>query len=404
MTASASDWSVEELNEQLESGGDFFLLDVRNRDEFESAPIEGVKPVPTLNVPYFEMLESSESFDFVDSITEALDRGLLDDVPKDKRVLTVCAKGDTSEFVVQALAPKGYEIGHLDGGTLAWGNFYLIRTVTEAAGLSVYQVQRPQRGCLSYVVVSDGKAAIIDPLRHIDHYKEFAAEKGFEIELIVDTHGHADHISGGRALADELGVPYWLHPYDGIHPLDMLPAELEYEFMKDGWQASVGSATIRAIHIPGHTLGNIVYYVNDRFLFTGDSIFIRSIARPDLGGQGEAWAPIHFRSLASLMELPDETMILPGHFSGRDEENQDGLFVGELGRLKETNDGLQMVAKGQEAFVAFILGSLPKFPEEYIDIKRVNAGLLHPDEDEAMELELGKNICALSQAYQLVEG
>ena len=81
------------------------------------------------------------------------------------------------------------------------------------------------------------------------------------------------------------------------------------------------------------------------------------------------------------------------------EENEDGLYAATLGELKKTNDGLLMVQKGEEEFVGYILSSLPKFPEEYIDIKRVNAGLLEAGEVKASELELGKNICALSQAY-----
>jgi glyoxylase-like metal-dependent hydrolase (beta-lactamase superfamily II)/rhodanese-related sulfurtransferase len=402
MTAPTGEWTVARLNNALHSGEDIFILDIRNRDEAEAAPVEGTKPLRSINVPYFEMLESSESFDFVESVKEAHDRGLMEGMPRDEPILAVCAKGDTSDFVVDALRPLGYDIRHLGGGTLAWGNHYELRTVAEEDKLAVYQIQRLARGCLSHVVVSDGRGVVIDPLRHIDQYSELAEAENFEITAVLDTHGHADHISGGRTLADWLKVPYFLHPYDGIHPLDVLPAEMDYEFLKEGWELAVGGATIRAMHVPGHTLGNIVFYLDDRFLFTGDSIFIRSIARPDLGGKGETWAPIHYRSLSRLLELPDETLIMPGHFSGRTEANDAGQFAAPLGELKETNDGLQMVHKGEEPFVQYILESLPKFPDEYVEIKRVNAGLLEPDEDEASELELGKNICALSQAYGLV--
>jgi glyoxylase-like metal-dependent hydrolase (beta-lactamase superfamily II) len=75
-----------------------------------------------------------------------------------------------------------------------------------------------------------------------------------------------------------------MHPYDGIHPIDVLPPRLSYQPLWDGQQFRVGKATIETIHIPGHTLGNVVYLVNGRYLLTGDSIFIESIARPDLGG------------------------------------------------------------------------------------------------------------------------
>ena len=73
---------------------------------------------------------------------------------------------------------------------------------------------------------------------------------------------------------------------------------------------------MKTLHIPGHTLGNVAYLVDDRYLFTGDSIFIESIARPDLGGKGDTWAPLHYHSLRRLLELPDDTVVLPAHFSG----------------------------------------------------------------------------------------
>ncbi|WP_206093765.1 hypothetical protein [Paludifilum halophilum] len=139
--------------------------------------------------------------------------------------------------------------------------------------------------------------------------------------------------------------------------------------------------------------------VNDRHLLSGDSIFLQSIARPDLGGKGDTWAPVHYESLKRLLELPDETMVLPGHFSSPKEANQEGLYVGTLGELKKTNEGLRKVQEGKEAFVNYILSNLPTFPSQYVDIKRVNTGLLKADEEKASELELGRNICALSQAY-----
>ncbi|MCS7041106.1 MAG: hypothetical protein NZP34_15985, partial [Caldilineales bacterium] len=105
-------------------------------------------------------------------------------------------------------------------------------------------------------------------------------------------------------------------------------------------------------------------------------------------------------SLAKLLNLPAETVILPGHFSSLREADENGLFAQTLGTLKAQNEGLQMVQRGEEEFVRYILSSLPTFPPQYVDIKRVNAGLLVPDEDKASELELGKNICALAQAYR----
>ncbi len=94
----------------------------------------------------------------------------------------------------------GYDSASLQGGMKAWGEHYAIHAITESADLAIYQVSRPARGCLSYVIASDGKAIVIDPLRHLWPYLDLARDKGFTIATIIDTHGHADHISGGTRL------------------------------------------------------------------------------------------------------------------------------------------------------------------------------------------------------------
>ena len=145
--------------------------------------------------------------------------------------------------------------------------------------------------------------------------------------------------------------------------------------------------------------------MGDQYLFTGDSIFIRSISRPDLGGQADTWAPLHGRSLRRLLELPGTIEVLPGHFSSMDEANQGGRFAASLDQLKKHNDGLiALQHKGEDGFVRYLLASLPSFVPEYVDIKRVNAGLLSPGEEDAAVLETGKNACALSQAVAAAEG
>ncbi len=394
-----TEWGVEALHARLETGDEFFVFDVRNEDEFEAWQIEGRRPLPTVNVPYYEMLEVDEFDDVVDSFKAFLGQKWAEKLPRDKAILAVCAKGDTSEFVAEALRRLEFEAFNLAGGTAAWGDHYAIRPVVESEELTILQVSRPARGCLSYVVASGERVVVIDPLRHIDHYLELARERGWKIELVLDTHGHADHISGGPALAAATGAPYHLHPYDGIHPIDVLPARIDYAYLRDGQTFEIGRHRVTAVHVPGHTLGNMAFLLDERYLFTGDSIFIESISRPDLGGHGDTWAPIHFASLRRLLELPDDTLVMPGHFASLAEEGDNGLFAAQLGGLRQRNGGLAMAAGGEEEFVAYILASLPKFPDEYIEIKRVNAGLVEVKEAKASELELGKNICALAQAY-----
>jgi len=398
-------WAAGDLLKRLERRDKFFVLDVRNRDECERFRIEGRSPVPAINVPYFEMLELGGKDEMVDSVVACVERELADQLPSDLPILAVCAKGDTSEFVAQGLRRLGYASANLKGGMKAWGEHYATRALIEGPDLAIHQVSRPARGCLSYIVASAGKAIVIDPLRHLQPYLELARERGLTIEAVIDTHGHADHISGGRSLAAETGAPYYLHPYDAIHPIDVLPATIPFEFIRDGQVFPVGRHELEALHIPGHTLGLVAFRLDDKYLFTGDSIFIRSIARPDLGGKAESWAPLHGRSLRRLLDLPGGIMVLPGHFSSLDEADETGRFAASLDDLKKRNDGLVVLQReSEEAFVRYLLESLPRFIPEYVDIKRVNAGLLTPAEEDAATLELGKNVCALSQAYVTSEG
>jgi glyoxylase-like metal-dependent hydrolase (beta-lactamase superfamily II) len=191
-----------------------------------------------------------------------------------------------------------------------------------------------------------------------------------------------------------------MHPYDAIHPLDMLPATISYNYLHDGQTFQVGQMTIKTIWFPGHTLGQVNYLATTpdggRYLFTGDGIFLQSFGRPDLGGQGERWTPILYESMFHRLppHLTDDTHILPAHFSQQDEDGGNGIFVETYATVKGQNDALK--PRSLEEFTDYVLGSLPHFPEEYVEIKRVNAGLSQPDEEAASELELGKNICALS--------
>ncbi len=387
-----------ELKRLLDTGSDFVLVDVRNDEEFARWRIEGRHAPLTIHIPYFAFVE-----DFDSAIAEVERQ-----IPKDKFVVAVCVKGDASAWCADTvLRPRGYRVANLEGGMLAWGSYYDIHEVPESADdvVRIVQMERTARGCLHYIVNYDGdKAIVIDPPRHIERVLEIAQERGWRITHILDTHAHADHISGGSQLSKITVAPYYLHPYDAIHPIDVLPATLDFEWLKDGMTFRLGEATLKVLHIPGHTLGNIAYLLEGecRYLFAGDSIFIVSIARPDLGGRGETWAPLWYDTLTQkLLTLPDDVLVLPGHFSQHAEARADGVFASPLGQLKQTNSDLRRaMTSSRDDFAAWMLSNLPEFPPQYVDIKRVNAGLLHPDAAQADELELGKNICALATAYQ----
>lgn len=387
--------SVEEFYQRVSRKNDVLLLDVRNDRDFEEWRIESPHTPETMHVPYVIFAEDGPAA--LDEMPELMA------VPDDREIVAICAKGGASDFVAAILREEGKTAVNLVDGMIAWGNYHVIRPVVEKERYQIHQVDRVARGCLSHILISDGKAAIIDPLRHTDQYLRLLEEKGAELTLLLDTHAHADHISGGPALAEATGAPYYLHPYDAIHPFDMLPAVIDYEMLQDGQRFELGDLTIEVMHTPGHTLGQVNYIVTggdgESYAFTGDNIFIQSFGRPDLGGQGEAWAPIVHDTICHKFKdnVPDSAWILPGHYASFNEANEEGVFMKQAGDLWRDNIGLQF--ENRDHFIVYVLTHLPQMPEQYVEIKRVNIGLSQPDEQEASELELGKNVCALTDAY-----
>lgn len=389
----------QQVWERLLRGEPMFILDVRNRDEFERWRVEGPHFVPTFNIPYFELLDlEGEQEDVTEAVMRGVQAQLMEQLPHDRPILAVCAEGNTSNYVAEGLRRLDFDAMNMEGGMEAWGNYYAWRPVVETERFSLFQMVRPARGCLSHVLVSEHRAAVFDPGRHIEHYHELASAVGARIEMVLDTHLHADHLSGGPALGQGDHIPYHLHPYDAIHPLDMLPARIAYRPLEADQTFRVGSAEVKVLHYPGHTLGMVAFLIEDRYLLSGDSLFLESIARPDLGGKAEAWAPLLYASLMRMAQLPAETVVLPAHFSDVTTADDKGVFHATLGDLKRHNPGLLKLAEGEKGFCNYILANLPVFPPAYVEIKRANAGLASPDERAAQELELGKNICAVGKA------
>lgn len=390
-------WSPAKLHRHLNDGSRFVILDVRNRDEFDAWKIDGKTPIQTINIPYFDLLElEEEDEEIAAAVARAIPDRLGDSLPRNEQILAVCAKGDTSAHVAEGLRRLGYQASNLEGGMAAWGDHYEVRAVEETPRLSILQISRPARGCLSYLLASGGEAMVVDAARHVEVYTRIAAERGWRITTVFDTHLQADHLSGGVALAKSLGVDYWLHPYDSIHPDDLLPATFPFRYLADETAFTLGKVSVRALHLPGHTLGMTNPLVDDRFLLTSDTLFIDSVGRPDLGGRAKTWAPLLYRSLQRVLALPDNTVVLPAHFSRMREANKQGCYCASIGAVRDSNEGLRMLSQGLEAFTAYILEHLPEHPPSYDDIRRVNTGLLEVDEAKASELELGRNQCALS--------
>ncbi|KKB73040.1 MULTISPECIES: MBL fold metallo-hydrolase [Bacillus] len=368
--------SPKEVTEKVLNQESFFILDVRNKDAFSDWKIEGSR-VEHLNVPYFDLIDGIDK--------------IADQVPRDQDILVVCAKQGSSEMVAQHLADAGFErVFVLKGGMKAWSEWlHPVKIGDLEGGGSIYQFVRMGKGCLSYFIESDGEAIVVDPARTVDAYTDFAKEKNVTIKHVIDTHLHADHISGGRLLRERTGSAYHLPPKDAEE------VQFSYEPLAEGKVVSAGNECIKVepIYSPGHTIGSTSLIVNDRYLLTGDILFVESIGRPDLAGKAGDWAEDLRNTLyEKYKQISDDLIVLPAHFAKVGELGDQGHVQAKLGDLYKKNGGLNM---DENEFRGAVSENLPPQPHAYQEIRQTNMGKITPETDRQSEMEIGPNRCAV---------
>ena len=365
--------SADEVARRIQDpDDDLFVLDVRNEDDFEEWRIPGSR-----NLPVYD--------DLLDHEFESLEAH-LDDLPKDREIAVVCVGGVTSSRAAAVLDDRGFEANSVDGGMNAWGRVHRAYEIDDADG--VVQIVRPGTGCLSYLIHDGDEAVVVDPSQYLDVYVDAAESRDLEVVGVADTHAHADHVSGAPDLAAEHDVPYYLHEEDAGDREDVTT-------VADGDSLPVGGRDLDVRYTPGHTPGSVSFQYGDALL-SGDTLFLRSVGRPDLEDSDEdavrTAASELFDSLTGLLALDDATVVLPGHFA----EETDRPLETELGALRDeaTNELFSFAADGdREAFVETIVESLADEPANYNRIKQINWGTESAGED-AESLELGPNNCA----------
>jgi glyoxylase-like metal-dependent hydrolase (beta-lactamase superfamily II)/rhodanese-related sulfurtransferase len=226
-------------------------------------------------------------------------------------------------------------------------------------------IQQLYTQCLSeaaYYIESNGEAAIIDPLRDIDAYVQLALERNATIKYIFETHFHADFVSGHLDLQKATNAPIIFGP----HTQTAYPVIVA----KDGESFALGAVELVAIHTPGHTLESTCWLLKDasekaHALFTGDTLFIGDVGRPDLSsGQmgSEELAALLYHSLhTKLASLPDEVLVYPAHGAGSAcGKNLGPEKFSTLGEQRQTNYALQ--PQTQEAFIKSVTEGLKEAP------------------------------------------
>ncbi len=341
-----------------------YIVDVREPDEVADWQIPGAHNFP---------LASLEA--------------RLSDVPRDRELVVVCAKGLRARQGAELLAEHGIASQVLVGGMVSWSSTY-DEVLGDFGGATVVQLRRRGKGCLSYVVGAGSRAVVIDPSRDIDRYVKTARERRWTISHVLDTHLHADHLSGARELVAATGAALWLNPAD--------PFAFDFEPLVDGKSIELEPGVhlrVSSVSVPGHTEGSTMYQLADQAIFTGDTLFLESVGRPDLAEEAESYAHHLFHSLHErVLPLSDEITVFPAHFGSGVEVRANTFVARPLGDLRNT---LPALALNEVDFVQWAVANVSDRPGNYRQIVRINAG---QDElgGDAANLETGPNRCAIA--------
>ena len=365
----------DDLSARLEADDDeVFVLDIRHENDFGDWHIPG-----STNIDVYDQLKDEPG-----AATAA-----LSEIPDDMDVVTVCAAGVISDRATEQLRQMGYDAKTLVDGMNGWSRVH--RSVPVDVGIegTLVQVARPGKGCLSYVLASDGEAAVFDPAQYSAEYEAILEEYDADLVGVFDTHAHADHVSGGRKLADRHGVPYHLHPADAVN-IDATP-------LADGQSFDIGAIGVTIVHTPGHSPGGVTYAVENEALLTGDTLFHDSVGRVELGVSAgiedsdiKQNAATLYESLQHLLDRSDDTLVLTAHDPG----SPNPPVTAQLGDVKAQNADLR---RDREEFIAVLASDIPDHPPNFERVKRANVGQEDIPDEELADLELGPNRCAASE-------
>src|SRR5438876_5457575 len=213
--------TADELAQRLDRGESLQVLDVRTPDRVARNRVAFGTELQ------FHALPNSKIFALPDARDLQLDSA--------RPVAVICGHGNSSKQATAFLRQRGVEAYSVTGGMAAWEAVYVPRRLASTPSLEhVVQVDRVGKGALSYVLASQGEAVVVDPGRHVERYDALLAELRARPVAVLDTHMHADYLSGAGAVAARWGVPYRLHPDDARSPYDGAPGRLEYRPLADG--------------------------------------------------------------------------------------------------------------------------------------------------------------------------
>ena len=359
--------SVGELQELLAAGKPVTVLDVRSPSDVDWE-IPGA-----IHVDAYADLQSSR----LGPVAKL-------DLPAGP-VVTVCEVSRTAAIATDLLRANGVDALTLDGGMHAWSLAWNTAQAT-ISGCEIVQVRRTGKGCLSYIVESESEAVVIDASVDPDVYVRLLRERGWRLVAVADTHIHADHLSRSKLLAHLEGAALWLPAQDRT--------QYPFQPVADGDRIAFGSTALVAMRTPGHTEESTTYLLDNTAAFTGDTLFLNSVGRPDLinGTRQELVSRARqlYMSVSGLLHLPEAAEVFPGHVS--EPTPFDGRMLGTtVGTIRDT---LALARLEETTFVEAVLARIPPDPPNHLRIVELNERGEFPANPS--ELEAGANRCAVA--------
>jgi glyoxylase-like metal-dependent hydrolase (beta-lactamase superfamily II)/rhodanese-related sulfurtransferase len=388
---------AESLKQKMDKGENIFILDVRTPEEHK-----------TWKISYDKYKDSS-----LIPIDDLSSPDALKSIPKDKEIVTFCSHGNRSMSAAKILSQHGYNAKSIKGGLDAWNDVYDVAVIptidnnkSSRSPLRIWQLRRVSKGCMTYLVSSASKedndgssrnAIVIDPTCGVNEpINKIAKENNLRITNVIDTHMHADHVSGAMKLAKVIGNGVYVSSIEG-YQIDNNTGQMTVNQIRDGDKIQLSdSIHIDAIHTPGHTKGSMSFRLtlndNTNYLFTGDLLFVDGIGRPDLHNKAEEFTGSLFDTYhQKILNLPDETIILPAHFSGSF-EHEKPVFA-SIGSVRKK---VKVLSVSQDEFTKFIMNNIPIQPVNYKKIIDINKNLLPCDTIKVSDLEAGPNSCGIA--------
>jgi len=362
--------STDQLSTWLENKENVIVLDVRPKEQREEWKIPG-----SIYIDAYKRLNEN-------------DPSVLDevDIPADATVVTVCAAGRTSNIAANELRKKGIDAYSLDGGMKAWSMAWNKAEMILHNDIELIQLRRTGKGCLSYIISSNGLALVIDPSLDIEDYESILKEKKLQLKYVLETHIHADHLSRARLLSEQNNAELFLPEKSTVHFL--------FTSLKDGDFITLADLNLKVLYTPGHTLESSCFLINEKAILTGDTLFTNGVGRPDLKADNDRTkekAKLLYHSLQKIMTLNDDIIVLPAHTS-QPVEFDNKIVAASLGEIKNS---VAILKLDEETFVTHLIQRIPPTPPNYLIITEKNLEGDFKDVNP-IELEAGANRCAVS--------